>query len=65
MGWKDKLGLFFCHAIGVKTAVFFKLFPFLRLEDPCLFGEANGKVKGLDPAVSFVDFGSFRGALLV
>ena len=59
------IGLIFCHAICVKTAVFYELFPFLHLEDPFLFGEANGKVTGLDSVVSFVDFGSFRGALFV
>ena len=51
--------------IGAKTAVFYELFPFVHLEEPCSFGGASGKVKGLDPVVSSGDFGSFKGALFV
>ena len=55
-----------CHSIiCAKTAVFYELFPFVHLEEPCSFGGASGKVKGLDPVVSFGDFGSFKGTLFV
>ena len=55
-----------CHAIiRAKTAVFYELFPFVHLEEPCSFGGASGKVKGLDPVVSSGDFGSFKGALFI